>query len=275
MEYVTLDHAEIIPPTQIANIPHFYLPVHGVFKDSSTTTKLRPVLDASAKSSTGVSLNDILDPELGLYPALADVLIRFRTHNIGVAADISKMFREVLLHPDDRDLHRFLLRDEHGNIQDCRMKRVTFGVTSPFLASQVIKTLSALVVPSHLVAASGMSKDFYVDDLISGAATVDEARTLRIQTCDALLSARMTLRKYRTNSLELRHSIPKTLGIHWDVTSDTLHVATPPPTVPADDITKRMVACGTARVYDIISLFSPSIVPAKILLQELWKLYLA
>ncbi len=122
------------------------------------------------------------------------------------------MFREVLLHPDDRDLHRFLLRDEHGNIQDCRMKRVTFGVTSsPFLASQVIKTLFDLVVPSHPVAASVMSKDFYGDDLISGAATDEEARTLRIQTCDALLSAGMTLRKWRTNSRELRDSIPQDL----------------------------------------------------------------
>ncbi len=70
------------------------------------------------------------------------------------------------------------------------MQRVTFGVTSSlFLARQVIKTLSDLVVPSHPVAASVMSKDFYMDDLISGAATVDEARTLRIQTCDALISA--------------------------------------------------------------------------------------
>ncbi len=112
------------------------------------------------------------------------MLIKFRTHNIG------------LFHPDDRDLHCFQLRDEHGNIQDCRMKRVTFGVTSsPFLASQVIKTLFDLVVPSHPVAALLMSKDFYADDLISGAATVDEACTLRILTCDALLSARMTLRK--------------------------------------------------------------------------------
>ncbi len=118
VEYLILDHAKVISPTQIANFPHFYQPVHGVFKDSSTTTKLRPVFDASAKSSTGVSLNDILDPGPCLYPALADVLIRFRTHNIGVAADISKMFREVLLHSDDGDLHRFLLRDEHGNIQD-------------------------------------------------------------------------------------------------------------------------------------------------------------
>ncbi len=56
-----------------------------------------------------------------------------------------------------------------------------------------------------------MSKDLYADDLISGAATVDEACTQRIQTCDALLSARMTLRKWRTNSRELRDSIPRDL----------------------------------------------------------------
>ncbi len=83
--------------------------------------------------------------------------------------------------------------------------------SSPFLASQVIKTLFDLVVPSHPVAASVMSKDFYADDLISGAATVDEACTMSIQTCDALLSAGMTLRKWSTNSRELRDSIPRDL----------------------------------------------------------------
>ena len=121
----------------------FYLPMHGVVKESSTTTKLRVVFDASAKSATGISLNDTLLPGPSLYPLLSTVLTKFRQHRVGLSADISKMFREVGLHSSERDYHRFLLRNCQGNIQDWRMTRLTFGVTSsPFLATQVLRQVA-------------------------------------------------------------------------------------------------------------------------------------
>lgn len=81
--------------------------MHGIVKNSSTTTKLRVVFDASAHSESGASLNDQL---LSLYPHLTRVVNRFRTHSIGKSSDMSKMFREVGLQPSERDFGSHQLR---------------------------------------------------------------------------------------------------------------------------------------------------------------------
>jgi hypothetical protein len=98
-EYMELGHAELVtskdvekPESQV-----FYLPMHAVYKSSSTTTKIRAVFDASAKSASGVSLNDILLVGPTVHPLLVNVL--FRRHRIAVTADINKMYRAVELSP--------------------------------------------------------------------------------------------------------------------------------------------------------------------------------
>ncbi len=73
----------------------FYLPSHGVVKLSSTTTKLRVVFDASAKSTTGISLNDTLLPGPSLYPLLTDVVLAFRSYVIGMSADMKLNFMKM------------------------------------------------------------------------------------------------------------------------------------------------------------------------------------
>jgi len=145
-EYKELGHTEPVPDENL-NKPAstvYYLPSHGVIKLSSTTTKLRVVFDASAKITSGIALNDILLPGPNLYPMLTDVILGFRTHVIGMSADISKMFREVEIHQDDRELHRFLQPAPWGEgVVEMRMTRVTFGVTSsPVLATQVLRQVA-------------------------------------------------------------------------------------------------------------------------------------
>ncbi len=65
----------------------------------------------------------------------------------------------------------------------------------------------------------------------------------------------------------------KALGIHWNVTQDQFHVAVPPTPVDVAP-TKRTIASTTAKIFDILGLFSPITITAKILLQQLWKLHL-
>ena len=57
-----MDHAEPVPAENLLKpaAEVFYLPAHGVVKESSTSTKLRVVFDASARTTSGVALNDIL-----------------------------------------------------------------------------------------------------------------------------------------------------------------------------------------------------------------------
>ena len=113
------------------------------YKQSSTTTKVRAVFDASAKTASGHSLNDTLMVGPTVHPPLLDVILRFRTHQVALTTDISKMYRAVSLTQDDCDYHRFVWRKSPSDqLQDYRMTRVTFGVSaSCFAANMAVKKM--------------------------------------------------------------------------------------------------------------------------------------
>lgn len=126
-EYFELGHAEPVPYPDLQKPVHecFYLPMHAVYKDSSTTTKLRVVFDASAKTTSGASLNDQLLVGPTVHSPLYDVLIQFRLHRIPLVSDVSKMYRAVELASDDKDLHRFVWRSLPSEpLKEYRMTRV-------------------------------------------------------------------------------------------------------------------------------------------------------
>ena len=156
------------------------MPMHAVYKRSSTTTKTRVVFDASAKSSSGVSLNDTLMVGPTLHSSLTDVLLRFRLHRVAITADICKMYRAVELAANDKDYHRFLWRREPGGpLIDYRMNRLTFGVSaSSFAANMSVRQNSTDFADDHPYAAAVVSKSLYVDDCLTGADTVEEAARL-------------------------------------------------------------------------------------------------
>ena len=182
-EYFQDQHAEKIPLVDLEKTPKevFYLPMHVVCKESSSTTKLRAVFDASAKSSTGVSLNDTLLVGPTVHPPLVDILIRFRSYRVAMIADVSRMYRAILLSEQDRDLHQFVWRsDPKAPIEDFRMTRVTFGVSSSsFIANMCVKQNASDFATRYPRAAKVVEKSFYVDDCLTGADSIQEAVELQ------------------------------------------------------------------------------------------------
>ena len=115
-------------------------------------------------------------------------------------------------------------------------------VTSPpFLASAVLLKAADDHKSDYPVAAKVIHNQFYVDDVLTGASTPDEAMYLRQELNDLLQKAGMTLCKWRVTDPEVLATIPadlqeknelyissdiqlgnKALGLHWNCSFDQM-----------------------------------------------------
>lgn len=99
-----------------------------MFRESTTTTKLRVVFDASAKTASGVSLNDTLMVGANLQDNIIDIILRFRLSAIAIAADLQKTYQQILVNREDRDFQRILWRfSPNDSIEEFRLNTVTYG----------------------------------------------------------------------------------------------------------------------------------------------------
>lgn len=146
------------------------------------------------------------------------------------------------------------------------MRRPTFEImSSPYVATQVLLKLAELNQETHPIAAKLIQMSFYVNDCLTGVATVEDMAKVREELCDLLAKAEMMLKKWHSNSKELLSTIPeelretsdlhikdslmssKVLAIHWHVDTDPLHVATPQ-LEQSMKPSKRVIASSVARV---------------------------
>ncbi|XP_054276497.1 uncharacterized protein LOC128995504 [Macrosteles quadrilineatus] len=285
-EYEHLGHMVKASPSDLSQ-PHYYLPHHGVLKETSSTTKLRTVFDGSCKTSTGVSLNDILLTGRKLQIDICDILLNFRSHNYVFSCDIRKMYRWIQVHPDDQKYQLILWRDpKTQEISTYKLTTVTYGLSSsPFHAIRTLHQLADDEGGSFPAAAKVLRDNTYVDDIICGAHTLNEAKQLRDQLIELLARGGFELRKWTSNCPEILQDLPQDhletpvfleatnhphfaiLGLHWSPISDcfTYNLSLPdgPPT-------KRSVLSIIARIFDPTEFLSPVTMWAKTLMQILW-----
>ncbi|XP_070068068.1 uncharacterized protein [Drosophila takahashii] len=285
-EYLDLNHMREVPPTHDSAC--YYLPHHAVLKPESTTTKLRVVFNASSPSDNGVSLNDILHAGPVLQSDLTIQILKWRYFRFVYSADIEKMYRQIWVDPKQTAFQRILFRNREGYIRDFELKTVTFGVNcAPFLAIRVLQQLATDVQLTHPRASKVIRGCMYVDDVLSGADSAEEAHLTIRELQSALDSAGFPLRKWTSNHkevlahIETNHllnaefleidteSTAKTLGVRWKATSDEFFFA-PPDLSNEATLTKRHVLSQIAKLFDPAGWLAPFVVCAKIFMQEIW-----
>ena len=292
-EYFDMDHAELVPNSDLEKPCEqvFYMPMHAVVKASSTTTKVRAVFDASAKSASGVSLNDQLLVGPTVHVALVDVLLRFRLHRIALATDVSRMYRAILLPDSERDLHRFVWRRNPTDpLKDFRMTRLTFGVSaSSFAANMAVKQNAIDFAEEFPLAASAVHASFYVDDGLVGADSAEEATRLQQQLQELFSRGGFLLRKWKSSAPDVPRELPphlldespsqalpdpdgfsKALGVEWSTNLDCFRL-TVAHLSPKEVLSKRALISDVARTYDVLGWYAPAIITLKILFQRLWE----
>ncbi|KAJ6646618.1 hypothetical protein Bhyg_01831 [Pseudolycoriella hygida] len=239
-ESIQLRHMELVPEKDLLKPVNecYYMPHHAVIRESSTTS-LRVVFNASQKSSTGVSLNDLLHTGPKLNSNLFDILIRFRKHLVCYVSDVEKMYRRILVNKKDRDYQRIVWRtDPKLPLKTYRMRVVTDGTSSaPFLAVRTVRQLAIDEKKKFPLAYDPLMHDLFMDDLVSGNKTISSAIEQIRDINNTFKSGGMHMRKWTSNIDEvLKEILPedqqntpiefsqaefvKVLGIQWSPLND-------------------------------------------------------
>ena len=291
-EILDNNHAERAPPLD-ENKDCWYLPLFGVYHPKKPP-QIRGIFDSSAKHQ-GIALNDVLLSGPDLANSLLGVLLRFRTEPVAMTADVQKMFYCFLVEEQHRDYLRFFWyadNDPDQRFIEYRMRVHVFGnKPSPSVASYGLQKIAEISKDEYGADVQQfITNDFYVDDGLTSAPTVDSAVDLMKRTQLALQEYRnVKLHKIASNSKEVMQAFPaadlakdlafldlskddlpmqRSLGLCWNLELDSF-------TFQVSDIVKpysrRGVLSTVKSIYDPLGLVTPAVVTGKLFLRDILK----
>lgn len=285
-----LEKGYIEPVPELEKRQGWYLPFFEVI-NREKSTPVRLVFDAKA-GYRGTSLNQqILDTPNRLND-LTIILARMRHYRYFLAGDITEMFLQIRLNPEDKPFHRFV----HGN-NHYQWTRVLFGnKASPNMSQKVLDVLCNQERESSQ-AVETVSQSCYMDDCIDSRDTVGEIVALAVQLPKLLRKAGMTICKIYSNCREALKAISpelvakgvsledrdptyhnqRVLGLTYNAGTDELGYNIKFGTVEKwreslglDSWTKRSVLRIIASHYDPLGLAAPITIRPRKLLQTIW-----
>ncbi|KAJ8940212.1 hypothetical protein NQ318_010712 [Aromia moschata] len=267
----------------------YYIPHHAVFKADSTSTPIRIVFDASCRTDSNYSLNDLLFTGPKLQSDVCTMFLKFRLFEVAITADLRQMYRQINLINDHCRFQRILWRSSPNEPIDIyELTTVSFGIKpSPFLAMRTVHQLSQDEKLSFPLASEFVAQDMYVDDFVSSVPSTSQAVELYHQLVEMFQTGGFQIMKWATNSKELLANIPlenhtskivsfesdrlKVLGLQWQPSLDVFSFSFD---VPKEICSKRHILSTVARCYDPLGFLAPVTLLAKLLIKQLWILKL-
>lgn len=276
----------------------WYLPHFGVI-NAHKPDKLRMVFDAAA-CANGVSLNSQLLSGPDLNPSLPGILFKFRVGEVAVCGDISEMFLQVVMQPEDRDSQRFLWREGNSSRRPdvYEMVAMTFGATCSPAAAQFAKNRNADEHASEFPEAVDPIKSLhYVDDYVASFATSKEAAQVTAAVTEVHRRGGFVLRNFVSNCPNVLHDIgasstasiiqlqpnsptaaDRILGMCWNTQEDAFSFQPSFSKIHKDVLngrrppTKREVLSVAMSVFDPFGLLADYMLHAKLIVQDLWRI---
>lgn len=280
-KYLELGHMEVVKDIRSVE-GGYYLPHHCVLRPESSTTKLRVVFDASCKTSTSYSLNNILYTGPRIQDELFGILLRFRKYKYVFAADIEKMYRQIWVANSDRKFQLIYWRfNANEEVRTFALNTVTYGTAcAPYLAVKCLQRIADLKEATHPNESQAIRSDFYMDDLMTGGDCLGEVVEMRRNLEAILLEFGMPLRKWCANNSQILEGIAKeniegslniedeelpvkALGVMWCPRSDVFSLKYK--ATEDGKFSKRSILSETAKLFDPLGFVGPVIVSAKLL----------
>nr|XP_049706077.1 uncharacterized protein LOC126056582 [Helicoverpa armigera] len=208
--------------------------------------------------------------------------------NDKLKVEYAKVIQEYLslnhmVEVSDRDNIKGVYLPHHAVIRE--LITVTFGTASaPYLAVKALQQLAVDECGDNLDMAKIIVNDFYMDDLMSGAETKEDAFKIYTEITKILGKGGFKLQKWKSNCQELLNKIrdgndealqikidelTKILGLTWNARDDCFQYSLELKPL-AGPVTKRKIIADIARLFDPLGWLAPSIIVAKTLIQKLW-----
>ena len=193
-----LDNLDEMDQKMILNAPvQYYIPWRVVW-NKSISTPVRVVHDASSKTKSGYSLNDILPKGTNSMNNFIQIMLRWTIKRYGYHTDVRKMYNSVEL---DKKYWKYQLYwwsatlkpDDPPRIKV--IKTAIYGVVcSGNQAERALRMVAEIMKDEYPMAYDIILNDVYVDDCISGEDSIEERNTATDQVKLSVGKAGFTLK---------------------------------------------------------------------------------